>query len=351
MKKILMLLMMLVLVLTSCQKEKSEEEDKTSTDVTATFDTTSLETTTIENDVQKPILLRYNFLPGETVKYRLTTISKTEQTVISDSTIYESFDQTLIFIINFKTLSLDQDSIAEIECTFTSINLNAKARGQEYKYQSGAQIDSAKRDQFAEYEALVNNPFNLRVSKLGSIIDIYKADKILNKFLEIKNLSDSVDAQQKVLAAQDLTSRNIKPLFTQIFREVPEKKIEIDSSWSYKRESLPVMVFQVDYENIYKLTNLELLGDDELAVITGSVKTKVNGEQNRTERGINYNFDKPISKASGKIYFNITKGIIQRSRTEASVQNGYTMEMPGPQGMQKATATEITTNTNVVELL
>ena len=53
-------------------------------------------------------------------------------------------------------------------------------------------------DQFAEYEALVNNPFNLRVSKLGAIIDIYKADKILNKFLDIKNLSDSVDAQQKI---------------------------------------------------------------------------------------------------------------------------------------------------------
>jgi len=351
MKKIFLLLLLSAFVLTSCQKEKSEEENKISPDVTATFDSTALKTTTINSNEQKPFLLRYNFLPGETIKYRLTTISKTEQSMTSDSTMSESYDQTIIFIIDFKTVSIDKDSIAELECNFTSINLKASARGQDFNYQSGSQMDSAKRVQFAEYEALVNNPFNCRISKLGAIVDIYKADRILNKFLDLKNLSDSIDAQQKILAAQDLTNRSIKPLFTQIFREVPKGKVSVDSTWSYKRESLPVMVFQVDYENLYKVTNLELLGDDELAVINGSVKTNVTGDTKHTERGINYTFDKPVSKATGKIYFNLSKGFIQKSRTESKLQNGYKMEMPTPQGTKQATASEITTNTNVVELL
>ena len=351
MKKILMMLFLLTFVLTSCQNEKSDEENKTTQNVSATFDSTALETTSVDANENEPFLLRYKFIPGETIKYRLTTISTTEQSMIADSTISEDFNQTLIFIIDFKTISIDQDSVAEIECNFTSINLKASARGQDFNYQSGTQMDSAKRVQFAEYEALLNSPFNCRVSKLGAVVDIYKADRILNKFLDLKNLSDSVDAQQKILAVQDLTNRSIKPLFTQIFREVPKGKIGVDSTWTYKRDSMPVMVFQVDYENIYHLKNLELMGDDKLAVITGSVKTSVTGEQKHTERGINYNFDKPVSNGSGKIYFNITKGLIQKSRTESKMQTGYKMEMPGPQGTQKATATEVTTNTNVVELL
>ena len=351
MKNILIIILVSIITFSACQSEKKGKDEKSTQEISSTFDSTALQTTSIDSGEQKPFLMRYKFMPGESVKYRLTTISKTEQSMKADSTMSESFDQTIIFIIDFKTVSLDQDSIAELECTFTSINLKASARDQEFNYQSGTQIDSSKRVQFAEYEALVNSPFNVRISKLGAVVDIYKADRILNKYLDLKNLTDSVDAQQKILAAQDLSDRSIKPLLTQIFREVPKGKVGVDSTWNYKRESLPVLVFQVDYENHYKVSNVELLGDDELAVITGSVKTNVKGETKRTERGINYNFDKPVSKATGKIYFNISKGFIQKSRTESRMQNGYTMEMPTPQGIQKATASEITTNTNVVELL
>ncbi len=351
MKNLLTLTLLTILIFASCQKEKSENENKPESDVTATFDSTALQTTAIDSNEEQPFLMRYKFSTGESFRYRLTTISKTQQNIIADSTMSDGMSQTLIFIVNFKTLSLDQDSVAELECNFTSINLKASAKGQDFDYQSGAKIDSSKRVQFAEYEALVNSPFNLRVSNLGALIDIYKADRILNKFLDLKNLSDSVNAQQKILAAQDLTNRSIKPLLTQIFREVPKQKIALDSTWNYKRESMPVMIFQVDYENIYKIVNLEMLGDNKLAVISGSVKTNVTGDQNYTERGVKYNFDKPLSTATGKIYFNIDKGLIQRSRTESSLKNGYRMEMPTPEGVKKASATETSTNVNVVELL
>ena len=114
---------------------------------------------------------------------------------------------------------------------------------------------------------------------------------------------------------------------------------------------MPVLVFQVDFENQYKVSSLEMLDDQKLAVITGSVKTSVTGEQNRTERGINYHFDKPKTTATGKIYFNLSKGLVQKSRTESKIENGYSMKMPSPEGEKKATAKEITNNVNVLELL
>jgi hypothetical protein len=153
------------------------------------------------------------------------------------------------------------------------------------------------------------------------------------------------------MAQQDMTNRSVKPLLAQIFREVPSHKMGEDSTWSYKRESLPVVVFKVDYENLYTVEKLEMYGDEKLAVIEGTIITKVTGNQTYTEKGINYKFEKPKSTAGGKIYFNLDKGLIQKSRTQTKMENSYSMEMPTPQGVKKANASEVTSNVNVIELL
>jgi hypothetical protein len=351
MKNLLAIISISILLFYSCQTDETKEENNLQSDATSTFDSSALQTTTIDTNEEQSFLFRYKFESGKSYNYRLTTISNSEQSIIADSTMSESINQKIIFLLNFKTLNVDEDSIAELECIFSSINLNTKARSQEIIYESTAQNDSSTKVQFAEYESLVNNPFNLRVNKLGVILDIYKADKIISKFLQLRGLSDSLDVQQKIMASQELTNRSIKPLLTQIFREVPEHKMAKDSSWSYKRESMPVMIFQVDYENVYNVTSLEKLGDEKLAVISGSVKTNVRGKQNYSEKGINYNFSKPKSTATGKIYFNLSKGLIQKSRTESKMEIGYNMEMQSPEGVKKASALETTANVNVLEML
>lgn len=351
MKNLLITALLSLTLFISCQKEKSSEEQKAPEEIASTFDSTALATTSVDENEDQSFLFRYKFEPGKSFKYRLTTISDREQSITADSTISDNLTQTIIFVMNFKTLSLDIDSVAELECTFSSVNLKANANGIAVNYQSGAKMDSTERQKFPEYEALLNNSFNLRVGKQGEIIDIYKIDKIINKFLSIRGLLDSLTAQEKVMAQQDLTNRSIKPLLAQIFREVPEHKMAKDSTWSYNRESLPIMVFQVDYENSYKVESLEMLGDERLAVINGTLKTKVSGTETHSERGINYKFNKPITTAGGKIYFNLNKGLIQKSRSQTNLQNSYTMEMSTPEGIKKASAKEVTSNVNVIELL
>ncbi|HSW54182.1 MAG TPA: DUF6263 family protein [Ignavibacteriaceae bacterium] len=351
MKSLSIIALVLIIIFVSCQKEKPNEEQKASKEITFTFDSTALKTTALDNSADQSFYFRYKFVPGETFKYRLTTISESEQTVFTDSSMSEKMSQTIIFIINFKTLSIDTDSVAELQCTFSSVNLKANAKGRDITYQSGAQMDSTEKIKFAEYESYINNPFKLRVGKQGEIIDIYMIDKIINRFLSFRGLEDSLSAQEKIMASQDLTNRSIKPILAQIFREVPGHKMAKDSTWSYKRESLPIMVFQVDYENNYKVENLEVLGEEKMALITGSIQTKVIGDQNYNEKGVNYKFDKPISTASGKIYFNLDKGLIHKSRSQSSMENAYSMEMPSPEGIKKASAKEVSSNVNVIELL
>ncbi|MBE0570166.1 MAG: hypothetical protein IH618_01360 [Ignavibacteriaceae bacterium] len=335
----------------SCQKEKTIEDEKAQEEIASTFDSTALTTTTVDENVDQSFFFKYKFAPGESFKYRLTTISERNQSITTDSTMSDKLTQTIIFILNLKTLSLDADSVAELQCTFSSVNLKANANGIDINYQSGSKMDSTKRQKFPEYESFLNIPFNLRVGKQGEIIDIYKFDKIMNKFLSLRGLSDSLTAQEKIMAQQDMTNNSVKPLLAQIFREVPEHKMSKDSTWSYKRESLPIMVFQVDYENLYKVEKLEMLGDEKLAVIDGTIKIKVNGSQTYNEKGINYFFEKPISSASGKIYFNLDKGLIQKSRSQTKMENSYSMEMSTPEGVKKARAKEVTSNVNVIELL
>ena len=351
MKNIFVLTLLSLALFISCQKEKTNEEQKVQEEVATTFDSTALPTTAVDESEDQSFSFRYKFEPGKSFKYRLTTISEREQSIITDSTMIDKLNQTIIFIMNFKTLSLDDDSVAEMECTFTSVNLKANANGIAVNYQSGTKMDSTERQKFPEYESLINNPFNMRVGMHGEIIEIYKTDKIINKFLSMRGILDSLTAQEKIMAQQDLTSRSIKPLLAQIFREVPEHKMAIDSTWSYKRESLPIMVFQVDYENSYEVVALEMLGNEKLAVIDGIVKTKVSGTETRNERGVNYKFDKPITTASGKIYFNLNRGLIHKSRSQTNLQNSYSMEMQTPEGIKKAKAKEVTSNVNVIELL
>jgi hypothetical protein len=281
----------------------------------------------------------------------MTVISENEQSMETDTTMTAHLGQTLIYILDFKTLSLDEDSVADLQCTVTSVNLKADVNGEKFAYQSGSKLDSTERLKFAEYESFVNHPFKIKVTKYGNVKEIYNTTNIVDTFLKLRGLTDSLTAQDKVMFNEDMKERSIRPIILQVLREVPEHEMAKDSTWAYKRESLPVMVFKIDYTNKYQVQKIEMLDDDRIAVIEGVVTTNITGEQTHTERGVTYNFDKPISSATGKIYFNLDKGLIQKSRTQTRMENNYRMEMPTPQGTQKGSAREVTSNTNVLELL
>jgi hypothetical protein len=143
----------------------------------------------------------------------------------------------------------------------------------------------------------------------------------------------------------------LKPLLGQIFREVPAQQIKVDSTWDKVMDPSPVLVFNVQLTNHYKVTDLEMLNDDRIAIINGTATATVEGENKHTNKGINYMFQTPVSTAHGKIYFNIDKGIIQKSKTKTLLELSYTMEMASPQGVMKGVSSEEVANDNILELL
>jgi len=332
-----------------CDDKKTNEEQTEEINLTQ-VDSSDLVTTDVE-DEDESFFFRYKFNEGESFNYRLTVIQESNQNIEADTSITQSFKQTIKYAINFRVTELDEDSVAELKCTISAINLDADLNGEKVTYKSGSTLDSLDVIKFAEYEALVNNQFRLRVSSLGEVKDVYRVDKIFNKYLDLRNAQDSLNTEQKDAVKNDLVNAVLKPLMGQIIRVMPGKQMGKDSSWTYSKAAMPMMVFQIQYTNLYTVENLELLDGEKLAVINGTIKTNVTGDPNYSEQGINYVFEKPVSSASGKVYFNLDKGLVQKSKTETRLETAYTMEMPTPQGLMKGSTKEVIINKNILELL
>jgi hypothetical protein len=191
----------------------------------------------------------------------------------------------------------------------------------------------------------------VRINKKGEILEVIKADKISNKFLELKGVADTLSVEEKNMVKQDLINGVLKPFITQVFRKVPDREVYKDSTWFIKQPPIPYMVYQINYTNTYKVGSVEKLEDSRIAVVDAGIQFAYSGESKVNDRGIDYTFQKPISNAEGKFYFDVDKGYQIKSRTKTNLQITYTMEGNTPQGKQKGKRSETVTNQNILELI
>jgi hypothetical protein len=346
--KHLLILLSFIFILVGCKNEDDKPVDNK--DKYAT-DTSEIKTIQLENQNEQ-FYIKYAFDKGKEYEYRLTNIAENTQTVnANDTLLSQRVKQTLTYLIKLKVLDIDVDNIYELSFTITSVKLEADANGQKFYYESSTSKDTTDRVRYSEYVAVLNNPFNIRVSKIGEIVEIYKADRIVNEFLKLKGAADSVTTAEKDYLKKDMIERALKPIVVQVFRQLPDKMMAKDSLWTNPQEPTKLMVFQVQNTSTYKIKSLELFNNDKIAVIDAGLKTIISGNNKVTDRGATYVFNKPTTYAEGKIYFNLAKGCVQKSKTNSKIQISYSMEVPTPKGIEKGLKSEIVLNTNILELL
>lgn len=350
MLKNLLVLISFSFVLISCGDKKNEPENTLTDKEKYSFDSTDLKTEGVDNS-GNPFVMEYKFKKGDKITYRLTTIADNAQTISTDTTITMNVTQKIIYLINLDTKDIDKDGIAEVEFNIGSLKLEAVANGQKYDFEAGKDSDSAKINQYAEFYSLYQNPFTARFNKSGEVLEIFRADRISNKYLELRGIADSISTEEKNLVKQDLVNGVLKQLVTQLIRRWPDKVLYTDSTWDLKQPPITMMVFQLNYINKYKMESVDKLDNNRLAVINAGMEYTVNGNPNVTQGNVIYNFKKPVSTADGKIFFNVDKGLLQKSRTKTKVEISYTMEAMTPKGKQKGLRKEVVFNTNILELL
>ncbi len=334
--------LLIAFLLIGCGNKKEEAASNNKTGV----DTTDIKTIPVENPNQQ-FVLRYKFQKNKTYKYRLTAISTDSINIQADSTIHQNIHQNISYLIELNLANMDKDSVMELNCTFKHVKLDADANGQKFNYESGVTKDSATISHYPEYQALIDNPFSVRINKLGEILEIFRADRITDSFLKLKGYTDSVSTEQKNTLRNNIVDGALKPLLILIFRKIPEKPVAKDSTWSFTQQPGKLMVFEIQNTNTFKVDNLEKMNNDKIATIQAGLKVNISGKQKVTDRGATYEFQKPITEANGKIFFNITEGYIQKSKTTTRIEVSYKMEAPG----QKGTKSEVILNTNIVEFL
>lgn len=346
MKNVLLAITVLSFLWIGCGKKESDKAP-----VSAKSDSSGVLQTTKDDAPPKDVSLNYELKKDQHLSYRVTAISSQNQSLVTDTTIRQNVKQTITYLIDMDVKDIENDKTMDIKLNVKSIKMDAEANGQKVSYESGLLKDQTERQKYVEYESLLNNPFSFRISPKGEILEVYRVDKIVDKFLELRGIKDSVTGDQKRQFQQSMSEGALKPLIQQIFRALPKNQITVDSTWQY---SYPTRITVFDVENInkYKLQGFEKLNNDRLAIINASLEMKSKGKNKYTERGVDYDFKSPEAEGNGKIYFNMAKGCIQQSKTSSKVKLNTTIKAPKtPKGPMKAVRNDVIESTNIIELL
>jgi hypothetical protein len=347
MKYPFLLMTTIVILFAGCSKK--EEKPLINKNQFAT-DTSEIKTMPVSNP-NESFSLKYAFEKGKKYQYRISSISSDIETMKTDSTRNQNFKQNSVYILELSPLETDQEGTIEISAVISSIKIEAWMDGKKITYESGTVMDSTEKLKYSQYEALVKNPFSIRISKIGEILEIMRVDKIVSRFIELNVKASAMNSEQKSALRMNFIDGLLRPLFVQIFRPIPDHSIAKDSTWSIAQRPTEAMVFKLESRNIYKISNLEKLGNDKIAIIDGSIKTVISGDNKAVNKGVSYDFTKPVITASGKIYFNITKGAIMKSKVNTKTNMHFTMEAPSPKGTQRGERWGTTENIYIAELL
>lgn len=335
MRKTLLLLALLIII-TACGTKK---------DIPANLD----QLKPVDSKGEK-FLFRYTFTKGQELKYKLSTINEATENIKSDTIVSTNVFETANYVLALNVIDVDKDSIAEFDVTVTSIDLSSKLNGKETKYNSVNKLTKEEKVPFLQYEAIANNQFRMRVNGHGEVVEVTRIDKIVDKILAMQPPPKPMTTEEKGMLTKQLSEQAVQPLVQQLFRLLPAKKLPIDSTWNY---SYPNKVGQLQINNqvIFKFKEL-LDGGDKFAKISAEMKTTFQGDKNMSDGKISAVFDDPKISGGGTIFFNLDKGILQKSETftEQEFKVALTSKEPG-KGNKKVDRNQKSKNKLIVELI
>jgi len=348
MKKLLVLSLLILPLFIGCNK--NEDPKKEGKALATTFDSSDIKTVPITDGSLSTVELKYSLKKGSEYQYRLTSITDDDQSIKADTSISQKIKQTLTYMLKLSVKDVDKDGVMEIEFTFTSVKLDASGNGKTFTYQSGSKLSAEEMTRYSDYEAIINNPFTARVAPKGDILEFFRTDRIANKILELKKMQDSVSLEEKKMLQQQISEGALRPLLTQVFRKLPDHQVKKDSVWALTNPPAQLPFFEMTNTIVFKLSSFEKYNDNNLAVIDASLTSQYKISERATQAKVTVK--SPSYSGEGRIYFNLTKGLVEKSRTNLFLTIEMSMNAPSRTGgMQKVTQRQYTKTTNILELL
>ena len=338
--KNLLLLIITLFVLIGCGKSETEKKD--------------VKNTSSISEVKKPagptVKLKYKFKVGDKFTYKLQTMSNKVEEIFADTTLKNDIIQTASYIVDFKVKSVNEYNLAELEAKIKSITAETSLNGQTMKYDSKLLYSSREKVQFVDYEAIKNIPFKLNVNELGNVVKVEGIERIMKNILKIQNVPDTLSAKTRENMKASIANGTLQPLAQQIFKIVSHDQVGIDSVWQIKFDS-QLAVFKVENTAVYRVEDITFEEDTTTSVVS-NLLTNILGNNIVSEQGVTYTFSQPVLTANGNFTYNNSRGLVQFAESITKLE--MTMIVDGVDGKNepiKSTKRDVSSNTNIVELL
>lgn len=297
------------------------------------------------------VFLKYKFEKGEKLRYKLITVTSSQQTIKADSLMKSVGDQTLTYFFDIEVLEVDADNITELSLNISQIIFDGQANGQKLHYDSKTNVSKEDKVKYAEFETVSNTPFRARVNQKGEILEVTRIDKMVDKMISLQPEMQKMTADQKASLIKNISDGELKPRTQLLFRELTTNEVGKDSTW---QKSTPANLGVFKLENIinYKVIDFVKVGDDKAAKLSAVLSVKWSGDKKGTENGVNYLFEDPKVTGGGTILFNVDKGKVIRGETTTNVEMGVQIDAKDAAKKMKRTFRKDTSmNKNIVELL
>lgn len=166
------------------------------------------------------------------------------------------------------------------------------------------------------------------------MLDIYRVDTIIDKL--VADAPRKPSTEERFQITNDVSQGLLRPLIQQIFRNVTDKKLNVDSIWT---QTYPTQLSVFDIENTatYKVIKIFESEGKRLVEIEGSLKINAKGKQDHTEGNISYKFYKPKVSGISKAYFDLDKKCFRSSSADVTFEVVVDIQQKGDPKIYKRT--------------
>lgn len=200
-------------------------------DSAAAADTSSVAGAKVER-TSDIVRLAARMKQGDAFAYAITSFQ--DVSMSRDSSVEKS-RQRMVYRYRFDVLEAKEDGSSRLRVTCLGMlfkgEYTSNGESKTMQYDSEEKNDPAKEKQFAQYNAPVNTPFEILLSKEGRIESVSKYDDVIRRLLGKDFNTIKQDARQKIAA--DFAERGLKELLQTAFQKLEDRPIGVDSAWHH----------------------------------------------------------------------------------------------------------------------
>jgi hypothetical protein len=289
---------------------------------------------------KEQVTLKYKVKKGDIFRYKM--VAKTSNMEQSPSTENKEVTQNneINYFYSKEVTEVDDGGVINFKVNFDSITISSKMDEQSIQYNSNVNDSIKQNPAFLQYNAVVNNPFYIRVSQFGEINDVYGLEKVYESLF--KSLGDTLKEADKQSIKEQFGEESIKEILQQEYQIAPKTPIAVDSAWT-KSYTTTLLFFEVVNNAKYTIKGIENKDGQSIAKIEAMLNVEFKNKE-VTEKGMKVAITNSETGGSGNISVNLNRGCVSSKETTTNLKLVLKLSAQG----QSANSTQgVVTNLNV----